>query len=131
MQAVTAQTTSSQTIFSIDTTACFESCTQNEADTRILLHVKATACSGHENLKTRAVDIDMIILAVSLFNGLDIESLWISFNSRGKARIWTTCTVYDDLADAMAQFSDPETCTKEAVHNAMPIIEQSTFLTYC
>ena len=57
-----------------------EPCTQEEADTRIFLHVKDATVSGHRNIMIRTVDTDVLVIAISMFMDLtDIDSLWIAF----------------------------------------------------
>ena len=62
-------------------------CNHEEADTRILLHVKDAAATGHRNVAIRTVDTDVLILAVSYFHELNINELWVEFGV-GRNRRW-------------------------------------------
>lgn len=57
-------------------------CNHEEADTRILLHVKYAAESGHRKISITAVDTDVVVLAVSFFH-----ELWIEF-CVGRKKRW-------------------------------------------
>ena len=56
-----------------------EPCSHEEADTRILLHVAHCARQGYKHIAIRTVDTDVVVLAVGLFQALNIEELWINF----------------------------------------------------
>ena len=52
-------------------------CTQDEADSRIFLHVAAAASCGHRQVIVRTVDSDVVVLAISAFSSLsqDLDEL--------------------------------------------------------
>ena len=56
-------------------------CTQEEADSRIFLHVAAAASCGHRQVIVRTIDSDVVVLAVSAFVSLDqdLDELWVAF----------------------------------------------------
>ena len=54
-------------------------CNHEEADTRILLHVAHATAHGHQKVSIRTVDTDVIVLAVSQFQHLQLAELWIEF----------------------------------------------------
>ena len=56
-------------------------CSQEEADTRILLHTADGARKGCKTILIRTVDTDVVVLAVSHANEIGCEQLWISFGS--------------------------------------------------
>ena len=56
-----------------------------EADTRLFLHIQDITRNGLKNIMIRTVDTDVLILAISLYQSLDTESLWVDFGS-GKNR---------------------------------------------
>ena len=62
-------------------------CNHEEADTRIFLHVKHCADSGHSKVAIRTVDTDVVVIAISCFHSLKVEELWIEFGV-GKSRRW-------------------------------------------
>ena len=62
-------------------------CNHEEADTRILLHVKHAADGGHRNISIQTVDTDVLVLAVSFFHELNIDELWVEFGV-GRNRRW-------------------------------------------
>ena len=63
-------------------------CTQDEADTRLFLHVAATTVEGHRRVMVRTIDSDVVVLGISTFVALrqQIEELWISFGMRQRYR---------------------------------------------
>ena len=58
-----------------------EPCTQEEADTRTLLHVVDAANKGHQRILTRTADTDVVVLAVACFHQFKTSELWISFGT--------------------------------------------------
>ena len=52
-----------------------------EADTRIFLHTLHAARSGHLKICIRTVDTDVVAIALSVFNKLQIQELWIEFGT--------------------------------------------------
>lgn len=63
-------------------------CTQEEADTRLYLHVAAACFAGHRRLIIRTSDSDVVVLGVSAFVsiGQAIDELWIAFGSKQRFR---------------------------------------------
>lgn len=57
-----------------------------EADGRLLLHVKHAVESGHTRILIRTVDSDVVVISISLFPQIqDIDELWIEYGC-GKYR---------------------------------------------
>lgn len=54
-----------------------EPCTQEEADTRIFLHVDNASSSGITKVLIRTVDTDVAVIAISLFEKLNLLELWL------------------------------------------------------
>ena len=54
-------------------------CSHEEADTRMLLHVVDAVNQGHTKVSIRTVDTDVVVLAVTACEHLNIEELWIAF----------------------------------------------------
>jgi len=54
-------------------------CTQEEADTRIVLHCCHASKHGAKRIAIRTVDTDVVILAISFFHELMLTELWIHF----------------------------------------------------
>ena len=50
-------------------------CNHEEADTRMLLHVAHATAQGHQKASIRTVDTDVIVLAVSHFQHLQLTEL--------------------------------------------------------
>ena len=73
-------------------------CNHEEADTRMFLHVRHAASLGHKEITLRSADTDVIVIAVSLFNQLDINKLWILKNSGNK----TTYIPVHDICASLA-----------------------------
>ena len=57
-----------------------------EADTRIFLHVR-NAAEANKEISIRTVDTDIVVIAVSLFQELNIDKLWIEFGT-GRRKRW-------------------------------------------
>ena len=54
-------------------------CTQEEADTRIFLHVLDAANHGYGKVMIRTVDSDVLVLAIAAVNEAHIDELWVAF----------------------------------------------------
>ena len=59
-------------------------CTQEEADSRILLHVADMARTGKKKVRVRTVDSDVVVICIAWFHKIPgLEELWVEFG-RGK-----------------------------------------------
>ena len=56
-----------------------QSCSHEEADTRILLHVAHCARQGLRKVRIRKVDTDVVVRAIGHFPALRLDELWFSF----------------------------------------------------
>lgn len=56
-------------------------CKQEEADTRMMLHLRHATQQGHAKVYLRTVDSDVVVLAVNFFQELGLEQLCIGFGS--------------------------------------------------
>ena len=54
-------------------------CSQEEADTRLLLHVADAVQKGCKKVTIRTVDTDVVVLAVASFSKTTADELWIAF----------------------------------------------------
>ncbi len=54
-------------------------CTHEEADTRMLLHVEDAVKQGYTKVSVRTVDTDVVVLAVTAAQRLNIDELWVAF----------------------------------------------------
>ncbi len=54
-------------------------CNHEEADTRIMLHVKDAVQTGMRQIMIRTVDTDVVVIAISIGHKLNILNLWIAF----------------------------------------------------
>ena len=61
-------------------------CNNEEADTRILLHLRKASADGLKNAMIRTVDTDVVVLAISSLQKLAVNELWISFGVRKHLR---------------------------------------------
>ena len=61
-------------------------CTQEEADTRILLHACYAAKHGYDKIMIRTVDTDVVVIAAAMFHDLRLSELWIAFGTGKKLR---------------------------------------------
>ena len=70
--------------------ATLDPCQQDEADTRMLLHVAHAAGEGHSKVLIRTVDTDVVMIAVRIFQLLDtLQQLWIAFGTGKSFRYLT------------------------------------------
>ena len=58
-----------------------EPCIHEEADTRIMLHVRDTAVCGNQKVMIRTIDTDVVVLAISIFHDVPITELWLAFGT--------------------------------------------------
>ena len=54
-------------------------CTQEEADSRIMLHLKDIVIEGNSKVSIRTVDTDVVVLAVKEVECFGITELWVAF----------------------------------------------------
>ena len=54
-------------------------CTHEEADTRMLLHVEDAVKQGYTKVSVRTVDTEVVVLAVTAAQRLNIDELWVAF----------------------------------------------------
>ncbi|XP_031574483.1 uncharacterized protein LOC116308242 [Actinia tenebrosa] len=55
--------------------------THEEADTRLMIHVMDASACGHRRVMVRSNDADVVLLAVSIFNLLQVDELWVTYGS--------------------------------------------------
>ena len=56
-------------------------CTQEEADTKIFLHVSDAASHGYDKVMILTDDIDVLVLSISAVQQLTLMNLWVAFAS--------------------------------------------------
>ena len=61
-------------------------CSHEEADTRLFLHAVNATRKGCSKLCIRTVDTDVVLLAISTFNEIDCDELWLAFGTGTKFR---------------------------------------------
>ena len=54
-------------------------CTQEEADTRMLLHAQDAAQDGLRRAMLRTVDTDVVVIAIFMFPEIAASELWVAF----------------------------------------------------
>ena len=54
-------------------------CTQQEADTRLLLHAENAAENGCQKVMLRTVHTDVLAIAITLFSQMNLDQLWVVF----------------------------------------------------
>lgn len=72
-------------------------CSYEEENTCIFLHVKAASQSGHQNVMIRTVNTAVLVLAISLFNDLGVQTLWIVFGTGKHYRYIAAHTIAEAL----------------------------------
>ena len=56
-------------------------CQQDEADTRMMLHLHHAAVQGHQKAYMRTVISDVVVLAINLFHELGLSELWVGYGT--------------------------------------------------
>ena len=74
-------------------------CSQEEADTRLMLHLKHAADCSHNVAYMRTVDTDVVVLGVHFFPKTSLRELWIGF---GSGKSYKDIPVHD-ICDALGQ----------------------------
>ena len=59
----------------------FVPCTHKEADTRMMIHTLDASLRGHQRIKIRTNNTDVIILALSVVSTLPVDEFWITYGS--------------------------------------------------
>ena len=54
-------------------------CQQEEADTRMMLHLYHAAGQGHSKAFLTTVDSDVVVLAINIFHQLRLSALWMGY----------------------------------------------------
>jgi len=52
-----------------------------ETDTRMFLHAKHAADSGHRNISVKTVDSDVVAIAITMFEYVNVDQFWIEFGN--------------------------------------------------
>ena len=55
-------------------------CTQEDADSRIMIHLKGIVMEGNSKVSIRTVDTDVVVLAIKAVECLGITELWVAFD---------------------------------------------------
>lgn len=58
---------------------CLGPCNHEEADTRMMLHLADAVYCGYRKILIRTVDTDVVVLAISVFENLALEEVFIAF----------------------------------------------------
>ena len=72
-------------------------CSHEEADTRICVHVNDIANKGSSKVMIFTVDTDVVVLAVSLYNEIDLQELWVAFGKNNSRKFIPAHTVAASL----------------------------------
>lgn len=56
-------------------------CNHEEADTRLMLHAMDASVCGHQRIKIRSNDTDVVVLAISVAHTIPANELWIAYGS--------------------------------------------------
>ena len=62
-------------------TVALSPCTQEEDDTRMLLHTADAVRQGYWKIVIRTVDTDVVVLSVAVIPRLHLEHLWVAFGA--------------------------------------------------
>lgn len=62
-------------------------CTDEEADTRMMVHLADALENGNQSVMIRTADTDVVVSAVAAVVTLDLNELWVSFGTGKKHKI--------------------------------------------
>lgn len=68
-------------------------CNHEEADTRMMIHVFDACMNGLRRVKIRSNDTDVIILAISVVDLLQLDELWVSHGTSTKLQYLPAHTI--------------------------------------
>ena len=57
-------------------------CSQEEADTRLILHAAYAVAQSKRRVSVRSVDTDVVVLAATFFSQMKPDEMWIAFSTR-------------------------------------------------
>ena len=77
-------------------------CQQEEADTRMMLHLHHAAAQVHQKAYMRTVDSDVVVLAINIFHELGLSELWVGF---GTGKLYKDIPVHH-----ISQMLGPQQC---------------------
>ena len=73
-------------------------CTQEEADTRIFLHVKNASANGHSKVLVRSVDTDAVVIAIAFYQKLEtFHEFWVWFGTGKNQRFIPILSIAESL----------------------------------
>ena len=86
------------------TSSFISPCNHEEADTRVFLHVNDMSLQGHTKITVRTVDIDVLVIAVSVFARLkdQLEELWIDFGTGKHRQFIPIHSIFINLGESKA-----------------------------
>ena len=61
-------------------------CSQEEADTRLILHAADAVAQSERRVSVRTVDTDVVVLAATFFSQMKPDEMWIAFSTRKNFR---------------------------------------------
>ena len=61
-------------------------CIHEESDALLFLHALNAVQKGYRKLCVHTVDMDMVVLAISLFHQINAEELWLAFGTSSSFR---------------------------------------------
>jgi hypothetical protein len=128
-------------------------CTQEEADTRIFLHVSDATKHGYRKVLIRTVDSDVLVLGIAAVQQLSIDELWVGFASgksfrylpthercpscthsadvssfagRGKRTVWYFWKTFSNVTPAFCTLAS----TPSSVYDQLDVIERFVVVLY-
>ncbi|KAE8742640.1 hypothetical protein FOCC_FOCC011820 [Frankliniella occidentalis] len=81
-------------------------CTMEEADTRIIMHLKDAVLSGISEAIIRTVDTDVLVLVISFFPSLrtlGLQRVWVHFGTGARKRLIPCHEISAKLGDAQSE----------------------------
>ena len=77
-------------------------CTHEEADTRLMIHALDASLRGHQRIKIRTNDTDVIVLALSVVSTLPVYEIWITYGSGKNVQHMLALVVASSLGSSKA-----------------------------
>ena len=74
-------------------------CTQEEADTRVFLHLQDMSRQGIRSIKIRTVNTDVVVIAIALFSKLSLKELWIEFGTGNNKVFYPVHVICNNLGN--------------------------------
>ena len=94
-------------------------CTQDEADSRLLLHAADATANGCQKVMLCTVDTDVLVISIALFSQMNLKKLWLAFGTGNNFRYIP--------AHVIAEALGPEKSVSLLMFHAFTSCDQASF----